>query len=205
MTASLEFPKSAEAFAGLEETVKRCCDLDVRLPQWPFLPERGFVNIFEFDRIMGGRFGGVLEALVSEFGDRETAVVGVSPKAAYYQDGYATYPGFRICSEAVRDGYGVGLRRAPGGDPTGALVDSLNAVAIAGTTARWSVWGQRDWEIGLLLTPMPTGPWLQQGVPAFGRDLDLDSIRSPAGWRLELTERDLATFWANVRARGSGP
>jgi hypothetical protein len=51
------------------------------------------------------------------------------------------------------------------------------------------LWGQRDWEIALLLTQDESGPWAAVPVPAFGRDIDLASIRSPDGWGVTLNER----------------
>lgn len=107
--------------------------------------------------------------------------------------------------ESLRESYAAGLHYEPGGDPTGALAHTINVIGIAGSSGAWSAWGQRDWEIGLLLTPESQGPWLQQPVRWFGRDIDLDSVRSPAGWGVSLGDRERSTFWLNVRERGSGP
>ncbi len=179
-------------------------DTAVRLPNWPFLVASGFVTIYEYDRLLGTSFGTVLQALVTTYGDSVVTVVGVEPRMPYYRDEYSFFPAFQLEPGSAGSGYGEGMRHEPGGDPTGALAYTVNTLAIAGSSQAWSVWGQRDWEIGLLLTRDEFGPWGDQIVPAFGRDIDLNSIRSPAGWGVPLTERDLTTFWQNVRDRGSG-
>ena len=86
------------------------------------------------------------------------------------------------------------MRYAPDDDPTGALVDSLNVIAISGSPGSWAIFGQRDWEIGILLTADRSGIWLSAGVPSFDIAVDLDTIRSPAGWGLPLSVEQQTEF-----------
>jgi len=51
----------------------------------------------------------------------------------------------------------------------------------------------------------PSGAWLSDDVPWYGHDVDLASIRSPAGWGMTLSDAQLETFGKNLRERGSGP
>ncbi len=111
---------------------------------------------------------------------------------------------FGVARGAVAASYSAGLRYEPDSDPTGALGESLDVVAMAGSSEAWAVWAQRDWEIGLLLTAAPSGSWRSTDVPWFDRETDLDSLRSPTGWGPALSEGDLATFTRNVHERGSG-
>lgn len=204
MTTAVRFAESAEAFAGLQAALQVQLDTAARLPDWPFLTPSGFVTIYEYDRILGGTFGAVLETLAQVYADQVVTVVGLDPPQAYYWDEYSCFPGFQIDRSSLSDGYAIGLRHEPGGDPTGAMAYTTNILGLTGSSGAWSVWGQREWEIGLLLTPESEGPWLRAPVPWFGRNVDLDSIRSPAGWGVSLGEKERSTFWRNLRERGSG-
>jgi hypothetical protein len=180
-------------------------DPTARLPEWPFLANSGFVTIYEYDRLLGGSFGTVLHALAQFHDDRTVTVVGLDPPTAYYSDEYGYLPAFQITRDSIVDAYAEALRYEPGGDATGAMAFTVNVVGIVGSSGAWSAWGQRDWEIGLVLTDEAQGPWLEGQVAWFGRDVDLDSIRSPAGWGASLSEEERFTFWRNIRERGSGP
>lgn len=203
MIARPRFPVDSAEFTHLKGLVGQCIDTSCRLPDWPFRAT-GFLTICEYDRVLGGQFGRALEALAADFGDTEIHVTGIEPEVSYFRDGYGIFPAFSLDSDSCASGYEAGLRYEPGGDPTGALGDSLNVVAIIGSSGAWSVWAQRDWEIGLLLTAAASGSWKTIDVPWFGPDVDLDSIRSPAGWGLTLTDGDLATFRRHIQERGCG-
>jgi hypothetical protein len=205
MTMGPCFADNEDSFAALVKVVNAQLDTARRLPDWPFKLLDGFALIYEYDRILGGDFGSVISGLVSACGDEVITVVGLEPPPSYYRDAYNFYPGFQLPGSRVSDGYGEGLRYEPGGDPTGAMADTLDVVAITGASGAWSVWGQRDWEIGLLLTRDLGGAWLGDDVPWYGHDVDLASIRSPAGWGMPLSEAQLETFEKNLRERGSGP
>lgn len=189
--------------AGLQD-LGHTLDCRARLPHWPFTASSGWIRIYEYDRVLGSDFGTVLEALAREYDDQHVTVMTLEPEMPYYRDEYQFYPGFQVLENNLRAGYGVGLRHEPQGDPTGALAYTANILAISGSSRAWAIWAQRDWEIGLLLTRDEVGPWCDQTVPGFGRDIDLASIRSPKGWGVPLSEGDLATFRSNVRERGSG-
>lgn len=199
-----EFAASDGAFREALVALGRQIDPAVRLPSWPFLASSGFVTIYEFDRFVGGAFGKVPQALAAAYGDDTVTVVGLEPPAGYYRDGYGYLPAFWGAGYSFADVYAEALRYEPGGDATGAMAFSINVLGIVGSSGSWSAWGQRDWEIGLVLTREADGPWLEQPVPSLGRDVDLDSIRSPAGWGVPLSDADRSEFWRNVRERGSG-
>jgi hypothetical protein len=205
MTMGPRFADSDDSFSELVKVVHAQLNTACRLPDWPFKMLDGFAVIYEYDRILGGDFGPVIAALASAYGDEVVTVVGFEPSPSYYRDAYNFYPGFQVPGRSAGDGYGEGLRYEPGGDPTGAMGDTLDIVAIAGTSEAWSVWGQRDWEIGLLLTRDLGGAWLGDDVPWYNHDVDLASIRSPAGWGMPLSDAQLETFEKNLRGRGSGP
>lgn len=204
MTSNV-FPTSELGFQALQDSVAARVDLGARLPGWPFRGARGFAEIFEYDRILGGSFGNVLAELAGTYGDDVVTVVGIEPRPVYYRDEYGLFPAFHIAGARIRSEYGSALRFEPGGDPTGSLADSLNVIAITGSSGAWSVFGQRDWEIGLLLAPDSDGAWLSADVPWYGVEVDLDSIRSPAGWGQKLSGPEREEFARHLRERGSGP
>jgi hypothetical protein len=198
------FTESDTAFSSLADAVHSQVESQVRLPEWPFTTARGYVTIYEYDRILGGDFGEVLDALASTYRDNMVTVVGFEPNVSYYRDAYGLFPGFQVSRDSIRDGYGSGLMHEPRGNPTGSLGLSLDVMAIAGDSGSWAAWGQRDWEIGLLLTPDSAGVWLDTGLPWFAPDFDLDSIRSPAGWGVPLGEDDYAVLRENISERMPG-
>lgn len=204
MTNSKGFPERDEEFLRLQDDMQRELDIAARLPSWPFRAPTGFATIYEYDQVLGGTFGSVLDALADTYGDEACGIVGLEPTVDYYRVAYGHYPGLWLRRDSLRDGYGIGMRHEPGGDPTGALAFTINVIGMFGTSGAWSIWAQRDWEIGLLLTRDSLGPWLDQPVPWFPRDVDLDTIRSPSGWGMPLTEEDRSTLWRNLRERGSG-
>ncbi len=205
MTVDPRFADSDGSFSELAKVVHAQLDTGCRLPDWPFKMPGGFAVIYEYDRILGGDFGPVITTLASTYGDEVVTVADFEPPPSYYRDAYNFYPGFQVPGRGAGDGYGEGLRYEPGGDPTGAMADTLDVVAIVGASGAWSIWGQRDWEIGLLSARDPSGAWLSADVPRYGHNVDLATIRSPAGWGMPLNDAQLETFAKNLRERGSGP
>lgn len=199
-----DFFRSAEDFRlGLQD-LDRSLDCRVKLPQWPFRAPSGWVRIYEYDRVLGSDFGTVLGALAEEYRDQDLSIVTLDPQMSYFRYEYGFYPGFQVLGHDASERYGHGLRHEPDDDPTGALAYTANVVGISGSSGAWSIWAQRDWEIGLLLTRDRIGTWCDQSVPSFSSDVDLASIRSPRGWGMPLSDSDLAMFWRNIRERGSG-
>jgi hypothetical protein len=204
MTDAPSFATSQGEFAELAIAASAGVDPSRRLPDWPFRASTGFTTVYEYDVVLGGSFGRVLEALASAHDDAWVCVVALDPEMPYYSDGYSLLPAFKVSAPSIADNYSAAMQHEPGGDVTGALNISLNVVAMAGSTGTWAVWAQRDWEIGLLLTPEPHGPWLSTGIPWFGRDVELSDIRSPEGWGMPLSDDDLMTFRRNLQERGTG-
>ncbi len=196
------FVASSEHFLRLLDRFRAVVDLDNRLPAWPFKAPSGFVAICEFDDIFGG-FGRVLERLAEFYGDAFVMLLGVD-RISFYRSRYGIWPALQFEASSVREEYWGVLHWDPEDGFMPELGHAVDVVAIAGSSGRWGVWGQRDWEVGLLLTPDRAGPWCDEGVRFFGRDLDLDDIRGPEGWTLPLTEDMLAEFWGNFDRRGMG-
>jgi hypothetical protein len=208
MTDSASFAADIPELLRMVQIVDAAVDPVVRFPQWPFKAPRAFAHIVEFDRVLGGTFGDVLELLAQTYDDRDVTTVVFEPHVSDYRKDYGFLPAFKVEASLLRfegaKGYWKGLRFEPGGDPTGAIAVSADVIAIAGSSGQWAVWAERDWEIGVLCTPHDSGPWSKTEFPLFGRDIDLADIRGPEGWCTPLSAANLREFWRNVRSRGSG-
>lgn len=191
-------------FQRMRRFVETQVNLLARLPEWPFKETGGHITLFEYDRVLGADFGEVLNALACAYDESSIVVIGIEPSASYYGDEYGLLPAFSLAPGRIEANYGAAMQFAPMGDPTGALGDTLDVLAMTGSSGEWSLFAQRDWEIALLLAGDEEGPWLATSVPHFARDIDLDSIRSPAGWGAFLSTQDRETFNRNMRDRGSG-
>lgn len=202
--SGLVFAGNEPEFHTIVGTIGQQVNVSCRLPAWPFQTPTGFASIYEYDRVLGGSFSAVLKALAAFYGDDSVAFACLDPDWRYYRDGYAMLPAFVVDAGTLDKNYARGLRHEPNRDPTGALAFSANVIAITGTSRTWSIWGQRDWEIALLLTPDASGPWSSAEVPTFVGDVDIETIRSPTGWSMPLSQPDLQAFQNNVRSRGSG-
>jgi hypothetical protein len=179
-------------------------DTSSRLPDWPFKAPLGYVSICQFDHLLGSGFAPVLEALAASQGDDGISLVVIDPDPSYYRSQYASFPGFRVEPAALRTAYWAGLSREPQGDPSGAIAYTANVVAVVGSTRSWAVWGQRDWELALVLAPAQRGPWLSTGVPFVKSRTEIEELRAPSGWSKPLTHAEVSAFMHNVEQRGSG-
>lgn len=179
-------------------------DVSVRLPSWPFRTAVGFGAICEYDRVLGGDFASVLQSLAGIYGDDRVTFLTVEPRDAYYLEAYASIPAFTGEVAALADGYWDALCHEPRGDPTGAIAYSADVVAIVGASGTWGVWGQRDWELAIVLTPDRTEAWMDADVPFFTDPSEVEALRSPPGWGKPLSRAEITAFLMNMRRRGAG-
>jgi len=203
MRSILRFAETDRDFSDFAAVVKRELDVDRPLPDWPFLRPTGFATIYEYYLLPSPSFGEALQALADAYRDELITVVSFVPLPTYHPD--QCFPAFQMARDGLMESYATAVRQEPGPPGIFALEITLDIVGMTGDSGCWSVWGQRDWEIGLLLTPEDRGPWMEVDVPWCGRDIDLDAIRGPDGWVMPLSDSDRSTFRHNVRTRGSGP
>lgn len=194
-----------DEYGGCFGDVSAVVDTNSRLPDWPFRLPSGRVSICEFDRLLGAGFAPVLEALSADHGDESVSLLVLEPEPSYYRTEYSYLPCFRVDRGALSHGYWAGLSHEPQGDPTGAIAYTANVVALVGSTRAWAIWGQRDWDVALVLSRAEGGSWLRAGVPFVGAREALAEFRAPKGWGKLLTEAEIVTFLGNVEQRGSGP
>jgi hypothetical protein len=146
-------------------------DLAARLPDWPFRIA-GKAAVCEFSRFMSGTFGLVVGRLAEAAGDEHVTVAVVEPDLDYhhYRENGA-FPAFRVeraSLEAGIAGYWAGVSYRPGGDPFAAVEMMSNVAFVVGSSGAWAAWGQRDWELAVLVAPAVDGPWLHHDIPFVG-------------------------------------
>lgn len=111
---------------------------------------------------------------------------------AYYLRHFQNWPGFRIATDDLLDGYWRFLAHEPGGDPTGAIKYTANVVTLVGSTRTWSVWGQRDWDLALVHSQAEERPWLDGDVPFVSAREALSTFTEPPGFTpLTASERSI--------------
>lgn len=176
-------------------------DGSVRFPTWPFKMDHSYAATCEFGSALSGDFEEVLVNLAAFYGDMQVTVLGLAPSWSSYEEEYHFYPGFHLSSASIVHGYGDALFFEPDGAAIGSLYHSLDAFAIVGSLNQWAVYGQRDWEIALLVTPDASGPWLDTGIAWFERDWDLQTFRQPEGWQMP---DDVKRLRSNIMNRGNG-
>jgi hypothetical protein len=204
VTKPVHIPANPNDFSKYLEEISEIFDANLRLPDWPFRVPSGYVSICQFDDVLGSRLVPVLEALSTIHGDTNITLVVLEPDPSYYLGEYSYLPGFRVERESLTDGYWAGLSYEPEGDPTGAIAYTANVVAVVGSSRAWAVWGQRDWELSLVLAPSEIGEPLRRSLPFLNAREARGDFRGPSGWVKPLSETEMATFLRNVEERGAG-
>lgn len=197
-------PRNDEQHDQLLNEVGTLLDVEKRLPDWPFLTSSGNVNFCQYSHAIEGSFGPVLQALVDMHGDETVTSVTLDPSPTYYREHYGAYGSFRVSGPAISGAYWDAVAYEPQGDPTGALTFTANVVAMVGSTGRWSVWAERTWDLALVMSQYPEGPWLSRGVAFVPVETALAEFTEP-DFKTPLTAERRAEFLRNVRAAGASP
>ncbi|UOE27521.1 hypothetical protein [Agromyces soli] len=182
------------AWDACRKQIEAVVDTGAHFPQWPFRVDAGQVAVFEYSIVLSDVIVPVLESLVDQYEDEEVLMLGLDPDLAYYREFFGFAPGMRLAADSVGRGYRKGLSWEPNGKAIGALMFSLNAFALAGSSGSWGFFAQRDWDIAILMTAEDRGDWSTSGPKWFAPDIELDEIRPPAGWGMPLSDLDKAAF-----------
>lgn len=202
MTGPLRYPADDSHFGLIVGQIERALDTDRRLPSWPFRADAGNTDICQFSAAIEGPFGSVLQALVDAHGDTTVSLLVLEPTPAYYRENYGSYPGFMIPAQGIAEGYWGAVAHEPGGDPTGSVSYTANVIGIAGSTGAWAVWGERSWDLAIVVSKFVSGPWTSLGVTFVSAESALADFTEP-DFKVPLPEAVRAQFLANVRARGT--
>ncbi|MFN8075867.1 MAG: hypothetical protein U0Q15_10675 [Kineosporiaceae bacterium] len=202
MTESSFYPRTRADFALIAGAVSHALQVDARLPEWTFTAESGKIDICQFGVCIEGPFGRILQHLVDEHGDVSVSLMVLSPEPEYYRQNYGSFPAFTIPAESVEEGYWDAVVYEPNGDPTGAVGYTANVVGIAGSSGMWAVWGERRWDIAMILSQTRYGGWLTGDVAFVDSETALSEFTEP-DFKTPLSVAERETFLSNVRARGT--
>lgn len=147
-------------------------------------------------------FGAVLQALVDAHGDTTVSHIVLEPTPGYYRENYGCYPGFTIPAQGIAEGYWSAVAHEPEGDPTGAVAYTANVIGIAGSSGAWAVWGERSWDLAIVVSQFVSGPWTSLGVSFVSAESALADFTEP-DFKVPLSEDGRAQFLANAKARGT--
>jgi hypothetical protein len=202
MSGGLRIPLDAVEFESCWSAMTALIDPDRRLPNWPFTTKTGHVAVGQYDHLPGTGFVPVLQALASVYGDQEIVLVVTEPTPSYYETHHGFLPGFKVATDALDDGYWGGLSYEPFRDQASAMTALAEAMALVGSTAKWSIWGQRDWDLVLVHTPDKDGPWLDAGVPFVPPAEALRDFTPTETYLKPLTELEASTFLSHFSDDG---
>lgn len=202
MTDEQYYPSEAASFKRILRTIERSLRCDFRLPDWPFVAATGNADMCQFSLAVEGPFGAVLQELVGVYGDANISFAVLDPSPEYYRKYYGSYPAFTTPGEAIAEAFWGSVSYEPEGDPTGSVAYTANVVAIAGDSGSWAVWGERSWDIAIVLSSRRSGPWKSVGVDFVPAVNALADFTEPA-FKQPLADSERAAFLNNVRQRGT--
>ncbi|MFD1575123.1 hypothetical protein ACFSEO_13355 [Agromyces cerinus subsp. nitratus] len=185
------------------DEVQQAVDPDTRLPALPFRAPTGVLDICQYSNAIEGSFGPVLQSLVDSHGDSSVSLVVLDPSPQYYRRGYGSFPAFRVPGSGLSDAYWDLVAHEPEDDPTGAVIYTADVVAIVGSSGQWSVWGERSWDLAIVLSQIDGGPWLTCGVPFVPVEAALADFTMP-DFKRPLPDTERSEFLRNIRERGWG-
>lgn len=181
-------------------TATSVIDTGLRFPAVPFRGLTGNCWVLAFDDILGSRFSGRLMELAAAFGDQAVEVVAADQDAEEWLRHQGVLPGFIAPVDSLVDTYLKCMWKSPDGSIGWELGHVANDFALVGSSGKWALWAQRDWEIGLLVTTGDFQLAASEDAPFVLPGEDFEMWRGPAGWTLELTPAMLEEFKVNVRA-----
>lgn len=194
-------PKNADEFATCQADVVAVLDLTSRLPELPFRVSGGEIRIAQYEHLLGTDFVPVLAGLADDHGDAAVTIVVVDPDPAYYVKQYSHFPAVRLERAALPERYWEGISYEPSGDPTGAIAYTADVVAVAGATRGWAVWGQRDWDLVLIHSTAPAGPWADTSVPFVSAEEAVQDFTFASSGEVSLAEPEIAALLKNLDGR----
>jgi len=179
----------------------RVLDLAARLPASPFRKKAGFF-FCEFEVFRNGDFGRALELLALGNGDEYVSGAAVVPDIeSYYLPEYGSFASFRFPGETAVARYPEALAYEPEGDDTAALLYSADILAVAGSSGRWSAWGERELGVAIIHVDGSDPGWQPAGMH-FGSSADdaLYTFVEPSFSSGSIPRRFRKEFLANFAA-----
>ena len=203
MMSTDRYPADSRGFRRILEEVQQAVNPDIRLPALPFRAPTGVLDICQYSNVIEGPFGPVLQSLVDTHGDSSVSMVVLDPSPQYYRRGYGSYPAFQAPGAGLAERYWDLVAHEPDDDPTGAVIYTADVVAIVGSSRRWSVWGERSWDLAIVNSQVEGGPWLSCEVPFVPVEEALADFTMPE-FKPPLPDTERSEFLRNIREYRSG-
>jgi hypothetical protein len=156
---------NADEFRECADAVSSVVNIRAKLPDVPFTQGGGYVALSEWCLSLGTHYLPVLAALMDEFGDDELLCVDADadPARAALEHGF--WPGFRIGRDALFDHYWDALTyEGPDGLSGGGLAYASVVVGMTGSSGRWGLFADQEWNLTLIQVPVAEGPWLHLDI-----------------------------------------
>lgn len=193
MAVPWHFASTEKQFSRVLERVGAVVNVGASLPESPFTSLRAPVDFCQFEWLLGGGFEPVLHDLAMVHGDSSVSLIVLDPPASYFRRHHTLLPAFELSVESIAGGYWDALTHELGGGP-GALAFISERVAVVGSSQQWAIWGQRDWDLVILITQSPDRPWQLHDVPFVDVREAVEEFVVPSLFSQPLSETDLAAF-----------
>jgi len=207
MSVSSPYPKTAEEDDASWALVTRSVEPGVQLPDWPFVRDDGWVTFCQWNDVISGDFGDVFRALCEHHGDDCVVVATFNRGGVRRLTDGRLLPIVRLESaELSKRNYWTSIQAQPGSLYAFPLFPGAEVVAATGSSGRWAVWAQVDWEVGVVLSTRPPGSWLNVVDDLSFVDLDfaLSNYMQQALGDRAMSEATRESFWSVFASRDRG-
>lgn len=190
----VSFVSSAEGLEVLVGLAERVIKPSVRLPSWPFTTMSGVVDVCEFEPSTSADFETVLMSLTQLHGDSSVSFLAIEKESRYFIKHYNFFPGFTLSVDSIPQGYWAALNHAPGGNEAESLLVRSEVITIFGSSGKWAVWAQRDWDMAVIFSESGPMVWRDRGI-TFLAPADAVEAWARPNFRLRpLTDRKVEEF-----------
>lgn len=154
------YPSDVDGFESVMSDITRVVDPAIRLPDWPFRALFGFAYFRTFGGVLQGRFEPVVQSLVEAHGDETVSFGVLDPTPDHYREREPSYPVFRVPASDIGETYWKWVSFHQDGPMMGAVIDTADTFVVTGSSGRWAVWAERQWDLGIILSDIEGGPWV---------------------------------------------
>lgn len=133
--------------------LRKVINPSARLPDSPFLGDKGTDSFCEWESFNGGSFGPFLEALALQFHDEFVSGVRLEPDDYLDdEDMRGNFAAFHIPTSLVADEYWHALTYEPDDNPAEAIYNNADVLGAAGSSGSWAIWGERVVGVAIVRT-----------------------------------------------------
>lgn len=142
---------SRSDFEAELQKIDRIIDRNAALPDQVFVRRPVAFYIIDFDQLWLEEFFEDAQRLTNRAGDESFTLAVLRPDPDhYYHTEFGKFPLARFSDADTPQRYINELHRDPGGSPADAIACNSNVILVYPASARWSIYGDRDWEIAII-------------------------------------------------------